>query len=163
MIYLFLLKYIPRQVILTCDKQTKCIVGDYCSSHNLCYTCSYITNNHCDSLTGCCSQAFLHQCPDSPYPCENTNTDTNTDTINPSSNGLHTFLIVFCVGSLSYISVGSYWNKYVREKKGCDIVPNKQYWISLFSLVEDGIWFTLSKIRRCFPNHSKMNQYTNLE
>ena len=50
MIYLFLLKYIPRQVILTCDKQTKCIVGDYCSSHKLCYTCSYITNNHCDSF-----------------------------------------------------------------------------------------------------------------
>ena len=73
MIYLFLLKYIPRQVILTCDKQTKCIVGDYCSSHKLCYSCSYITENHCDSLTGCCSQEFLHQCPGSPYSCENTN------------------------------------------------------------------------------------------
>ncbi len=145
MIYLFLLKYIPQQVILTCQRQTDCLVGNYCNLNKLCYSCSYIDRNNCDSMNGCCSQDFLFQCPGSPYPCEN----TNMDTINPSSNGLHTFLIVFCVGSLSYISVGSYWNKYVREKKGSDIFPNKRSWISLFRLVEDGINFTFSRMRGC--------------
>ena len=146
MIYLFLLKYIPQQVILTCQRQTDCLVGNYCNLNKLCYSCCYITQTRCDSMNGCCSKYFLFQCKTSSYLCKTPNEITDNTT---TTNNLHTFLIMFCVGSLTYISLGTYWNKFVKGKTGYDIFPNKQRWISLFSLAEDGIYFTFSRMRRC--------------
>ncbi len=157
MIYLFLLKYIPQQVILTCQRQTDCLVGNYCNLNKLCYSCSYITQTSCDSMNGCCSQDFLFQCEDSSYLC----ITPNNEPIN--TNHLHSFLIVFCVVSLTYVSAGSCWNKYVKDKKGSDIFPNKRSWISLFRLVEDGINFTFSRIQRCYRNRLHGNRYNSIK
>ena len=146
MVFSFLFKMIPTQVILTCRRQTDCLFGKYCSSHNLCYSCSYVTEDTCDSLTGCCSVDYLKQCPDSLYPCHSINTET-------SNNTLHSFLIIFCVSSLSYVSVGSYWNKYVNNRKGYDIFPHKQKWLDLFGLVKDGINYSFKRTRYCIHNN----------
>lgn len=145
MILLFLWKPLISQVILSCERQTDCLQNNYCNIHNFCYSCSLITKTHCDSLNGCCNIEYMYQCPASSYKCLKKQKD-----IPPY--GLHIFVIFFFIFSCSYFGIGCYCNRCVENKKGWDILPNKESWKSLFSLVEDGIYFTYSTIRRRLQN-----------
>ena len=148
MIHLFLWMNPFSQVILTCEKQSDCLQGNYCSVHNLCYSCSLITQDHCDSLNGCCNLEFLNQCPGYIIHC---NSPIKKDKQIPSYH-LHLFLIFFLMFSCLYLSIGCYCNKFIEHKKGWEILPNKESWKSLFSLVEDGMYFSYTSIRRCLIN-----------
>ena len=147
MIQLFYLKSIFSQVILSCERQTDCLQDNYCSIHNLCYSCSQITKTYCDSLNGCCNNDFMYQCPTSPFQCLSNKNKKETPPY-----GLHIFVIFFFIFSCSYLTIGCYCNKCVENKKGWDVLPNKESWKSLFSLVEDGMYFTYSTIHRCLQN-----------
>jgi hypothetical protein len=155
MIQLFLWLNPFSQVILSCEKQNDCLQGNYCSIKNLCYTCSYITKYYCDSLNGCCNIEFLNQCSTIIYQCPN---PIKQDRVVPSYH-LHLFLIFFIMFCSLYLSIGCYCNKCIENKKGWDILPNKESWKSLFSLVEDGIYFSFSNIRRCLRNR----RYTSIQ
>ena len=144
MIYLLLFIHSMGQVILTCNQQSDCYIGDYCSLYNMCYDCSYISPSDCDALNSdCCSESFLKQCSTNPYQCSivlPTNPQKhNNNIMNPY---LRMFLIIFSVFSVSYLSVGTYYNKYVKEKKGYDIFPNKDCWIHFRGLVRDGVSYS---------------------
>ena len=147
MIQLFYLKSIFSQVILSCERQTDCLQDNYCSIHNLCYSCSQITKTYCDSLNGCCNNDFMYQCPTSSFQCLSNKNKKETPPY-----GLHIFVIFFFIFCCSYLTIGCYCNKCVENKKGWDVLPNKESWKSLFSLVEDGMYFTYSTIRRGLQN-----------
>ena len=59
------------------------------------------------------------------------------------------------MGGAFYISFGMYYNQYVKQKKGIEIVPNINFWKEIYGLVRDGIYFTIFKI--------KDRQYNSLE
>ena len=149
MLQLFLWTIIPKQVILTCKRQTDCLIGNYCNINKLCYSCSYITRSLCDSINGCCSQSFIDQCSDNPYPCNSKIRKLNSTT---QTNNLHIFLYGFIIISTTYLAVGSYCNKYIHKKKGCDILPNKRMWLNIFGLVKDGISYSYIIIHRYISN-----------
>ena len=145
MIQLFFWKSIFSQVILSCERQTDCLQGNYCGINNLCYPCSQITSAHCDSINGCCNIEFMTQCPVSSYRCLKKQREV-------PPYGLHLFVIFFFILSCFYFTVGCYCNRCIDNKRGWDVLPNKDSWRSLFSLVEDGMYFTYSKIRRGLQN-----------
>ena len=152
MLLLFLWKPFA-QVILRCERQTDCIVGNYCNSDNQCNTCEDITTTYCDSLNGCCNTPFRFQCRTSSFVCPTYQRETTG-----GINGLHLFLYLFIVLTIAYLFTGCYYNMSINQRSGWDIIPHRRYWVSLFSLVEDGIYFTYSTIRR------KINtRYTSLE
>ena len=141
MIYLLLFIHSMGQVILTCDQQSDCYLGDYCSLYNMCYDCSYISPSDCDALNSdCCSESFLKQCSTNPYQCSIV-LPTNPQKYNMNPY-LRMFLIIFSVSSVSYLAVGTYYNKYVKEKKGYDILPHKDTWMNFRGLVRDGVSYS---------------------
>ena len=96
------------QVILTCDQQSDCYLGDYCSLYNMSYDCSYISPSDCDALNSdCCSDSFLKQCSTNPYQCSIV-LPTNPLIKNTMNPYLRMFLIIFSVSSVSYLFVGTY-------------------------------------------------------
>ena len=147
---------IKGQVLPLCNKQSECQIGYYCGDTNLCYTCSYISPGDCDTLnTDCCSKDFLQQCKMNPYKCQLPSNPSQP--IDPSiDNTLFLFNLIFFMGLVSYVSVGSYRNKYLHQKKGIQIMPNYEFWKSVMGLVKDGCIFTSS-------NLCSRNQYGSLE
>ena len=134
MLQLFLWTIIPKQVILTCKRQTDCLIGNYCNINNLCYSCSYITRSLCDSINGCCSQSFIDQCSDNPYPCNSQIRKLNS-TI--QTNNLHIFLYGFIIISTTYLAVDPIVINIFIKKRVAIILPNKHIWLNIFGLVKD--------------------------
>ena len=150
MILLILLnKILSSQVIFFCNKQSDCYIGTYCDASSECYECSYIMPGYCDALnTECCSKEFLVQCVNNPYQCPIDNIPpTNTDAI---EFRLFMFLLVFTMGGISYLSIGSYRNKCINKKTGIEILPNINFWKNVYGLVKDGCFFSFSKCKECF-------------
>lgn len=129
------------QVILTCKRQTDCLVNKYCNLLKECLDCNYITKNRCDSLTGCCNEFFYEQCPHSSYICHSLKKNNNT------FNGIDIFLYFFIVFTITYLFTGCYYNIYMHNARGWNVIPHKNYWKRLFELVRDGFYFTYSKIK----------------
>eukprot|EP01120_Amphizonella_sp_Union-15-10_P010999 TRINITY_DN4561_c0_g1_i1.p1 TRINITY_DN4561_c0_g1~~TRINITY_DN4561_c0_g1_i1.p1 ORF type:complete len:251 (-),score=29.22 TRINITY_DN4561_c0_g1_i1:51-803(-) len=50
-------------------------------------------------------------------------------------------LICFGVAIMIYCFVGVFWNKFKRGKIGVEVIPNANFWLSLPSLVKDGVFF----------------------
>ena len=147
MIYLLLLFnqiiLISGQVILICNQQSDCYIGSYCDIASVCYDCSYIDPGSCDSIdNNCCSQAFLKQCTSNPFNCP------INKPIDPESNiYLYIFSYVFFIGGAFYISFGMYYNQYVNNKKGIEMIPNINFWKEVYGLVRDGLYFTMANIK----------------
>lgn len=144
MISLYLYSFIYQQVLPICNKLSDCFIGTYCSSYNLCYDCSYIEPGTCDALNdNCCTHLFLSQCSTNPYQC----TIPNNSKTN-KRNGLFMFNLIFFISSISYLSIGSYRNKYLKQKEGWYIIPNYESWKSLLGLVKEGFQFSYHKLKR---------------
>ena len=150
MILLLLLnKLSPSQVIFFCNKQSDCYIGAYCDASSECYDCSYIMPTYCDALnTDCCSKEFLVQCVNNPYQCPIDNKIPYS--IKKMDDKLFMFLLIFTMGSMSYLSIGSYRNKYINQKTGVEILPNINFWKNIYGLVKDGCFFSFSKCKECF-------------
>ena len=148
---------ISGQVVLTCSRQSDCYIGDYCDETSMCYACWYVDPGSCDSIDqNCCSQAFLKQCINNPFKCVIDNNNKPIISKKEYSNiYLYVFLYAFLIGGAFYISFGMYYNQYVKQKKGIEIVPNINFWREVYGLVSDGIYFTIFKI--------KDRQYNSLE
>ena len=130
-----------------CNQQSDCYIGSYCDITSICYDCSYIDPSSCDSIdNNCCSQAFLKQCTSNPFNCP-----INNIPISPkkteSNIYLYIFLYTFFIGSAFYISFGMYYNQYVNNKKGIEIIPNINFWKEVYGLVKDGLYFTIANIK----------------
>jgi len=54
--------------------------------------------------------------------------------------------IVFFVLLIVYIAGGLLINKYARQKEGSEIIPNKDLWTDVPSLIKDGAMFTYQKV-----------------
>jgi len=155
MLSLFIYSFIYQQVLPLCNQQSDCSVGTYCAYSNLCYDCSYIEPGLCDVLNdNCCSQLFLTQCTSNPYQCPLPGIPSIPEQDN-KRNGLVMFNVIFFIGSISYMSIGSYRNKYIKRKEGWHIIPNYESWKSLYGLVKEGCQFTYRKLIR--------NNYESLE
>ena len=148
---LFTRNYLFGQVIQVCSRQSDCYIGYYCDATSMCYDCSYVNPASCDSIDqDCCSTEFKRQCVANPHQCETPNpispggTEGTEDDMNPS---LKAFLMVFSIGSISYLLVGSYWNHRVKNHSGYDIIPNKRFWMEFRSLVRDGVSFSHRALR----------------
>lgn len=140
------LKLCYTQLIFNCNSHKDCYVNSYCNKKNICESCDNITPNYCNGIKNdCCSNDFLKQCQESTYTC--ITNDTNNNTIY-KINGVNFFLYFFFISSFFYLSYGIYFNKYVKNNKGIDIIPNINFWLNLYSLVKDGIYFTKNKIIR---------------
>jgi len=151
MIYLLILfnqfLLITGQVILICNQQSDCYVGDYCDIASMCYDCSYINPSSCGSIdNNCCSQAFLKQCNSNPFNCPINNIPIDHKKTE-SNIYLYLFLYVFLIGGAFYISFGMYYNQYVNNKKGIEMVPNINFWKEVYGLVKDGLYFTMDNIK----------------
>ncbi len=53
----------------------------------------------------------------------------------------------FCGGVIPYFILGALFMRYRRQQSGLDLVPNREFWGGLPSLVRDGFSFTWSKLR----------------
>lgn len=60
------------------------------------------------------------------------------------SGGSILLIIIFCSFAV-YIIAGVIINKFVREKSGTDLFPNKSFWVGLPSLIKDGFNFMLCR------------------
>ena len=138
------------QVIFLCNKQSDCYIGSYCDSTSKCQDCSEL--KHCNALnTNCCSKDFLVQCVNNPYKCKEDNGSSNS-TYETGFNS-YLFLVSFTIITISYLSIGSYNNKYIHRKTGIEILPNIIFWRNFYGLVKDGWFFTFSKCKECY--HSR--------
>tara|TARA_B100001123_G_C15267181_1_gene1008894 strand:- start:658 stop:1137 length:480 start_codon:yes stop_codon:yes gene_type:complete len=154
---LILNKLSSSQVIFLCNQQSDCYIDSYCNSMSECYECEHITPSLCDTLnTDCCSKEFLHQCVDNPYKCHIKNGDHKTIEDTKMDDGLYMFLLIFSISSISYISLGSYYNKYVKQKHGQEIFPNINFWINLIGLVKDGTYFSFNKCNGYVNNYTRI-------
>lgn len=139
------------QVMLTCQRQTDCIVGKYCNQLKQCADCNLITKYFCDSLTDCCDIFFNDQCHQTKYICH-----SNKHEKNISINKLHLFLYLFIVLTITYLFTGCYYNVSMHQATGWNIIPHKKHWKQLFGLVKDGFYFTYSNIQSRY--HHNYNQ-----
>ena len=153
--YYILVKTINSQVFPFCSLHSDCQIGYYCGDINVCYTCSYISPDDCDALNeNCCTKNFLHQCPMNPYECALKDTKTPP---HPSTNHiLFMFNLIFLISCISYLSVGCYRNKYLKQKEGIHMLPNYNFWTNVMGLVKDGIVFSYAKL-------CKKNMYSSME
>ena len=69
-------------------------------------------------------------------------------------DGLYMFLLIFSIGSIFYLSIGSYYNKYVLQRRGIEIIPNINFWNNLCGLVRDGFYFSFYK--GCVNNYNRI-------
>ena len=100
---------ISSQYLNTCKNNLDCNLNYYCNNNFLCYDCSYIKENLCDSFNNnCCDSNFLTQCTKNPYKC--TIDNKNIDNI---SNFSYYFLIIFFLTMPMYLFTGMYYNKLV--------------------------------------------------
>ena len=144
MISLYLYSFIYNQVLPICNQLSDCPIKTYCGYSNLCYDCSYIEPGLCDVLdNNCCSPEFIKQCPTNPYQCPLPSTPEKSN----KRNSLFMFNLIFFICSISYLSIGSYRNKYIKQKEGWSIIPNYESWNILFGLVKEGCQFSYRKIR----------------
>ena len=140
--YLYLFQLCKSQIIFYCNQQSNCPSDYYCDNTLYCSDCNLITPSNCDSIdSNCCSKEFLYQCNNNPYQC---NLNKHSSTEIKKKNNLHVFLIIFISITLSYLSIGIIYNKYVKEKW---IAPNYEFWLNLYGLVKDGIQFTMNNIK----------------
>jgi len=144
---LFILLSLPisySQFLQSCQRQSECLQGSYCNNVFFCSDCSYIDSSFCDSVNDCCTPSFLQQCPSNPHQCS----------IQPTKQfsivrafDLHRFLLIFVVFSSTYLIIGMYYNKYMKQKEGFYIIPNRNTWYSLCELVRDGMYYSIDVIQ----------------
>eukprot|EP01052_Picozoa_sp_SAG31_P041649 SAG31_NODE_6372_length_2040_cov_4.252962_1_plen_597_part_01 len=53
----------------SCARNSDCNIGEYCDRDVACALCSFITPSECYSVSSCCSDSFLRQCPTNPSAC----------------------------------------------------------------------------------------------
>ena len=145
------------QVLPSCQKQSDCSQGNYCDNVHFCSDCSYIDGSFCDSVNDCCSNDFLQQCPGNPHQCS-IQPEKYSPITNTSYSDVHMFLLVFVVLSSSYLITGIYYNKYMKQKEGYNIIPNLNSWISLTGLVRDGFYYSTHMIKNKYNG-----EYTSME
>ena len=133
---------INSQLIIYCNTHSDCYINYYCNNKLQCENCIDITPNSCNALhSDCCTSEYLIQCKNSPYKClhsENMN-------VNNNMNGLN-FILVFVFLSMGYLLLGLYYNKYILNYKGIELIPNVHFWINTGILVKDGIYFSFHKV-----------------
>ncbi len=126
------------QVIFFCGKHSECHDEMYCNDEYICHDCDDSFPNMCDSYDNdCCSVSFLKQCKKNPYGCE------KKEIIEPKSIFAPVFLSSFLFTTIGYLFIGCYYNKYIKQKSGCDIIPNRDTWTHIGGLVKDGFHYSL--------------------
>ena len=143
-IFNIILKNIVGQVIFLCNTNQDCHKNYYCNNLLQCSDCSNIHTNNCNVYDlNCCSDKFLNQCINNPYHCKTIENYQTKSTFNP-------LLFIMTFPLISYIIIGSCYNKRIKNKKGKEIIPNIYFWEELFGLVKDGVYFSCGKCQNCF-------------
>ena len=131
---------VASQVIPLCQHISECSIGKYCDNTYTCSICNYVTPETCDALqVECCSDEFLTHCVTNPHECPPLPIATSMN------QGLYIFNVIAAIGSVSYLTVGIYINKYQKRLEGLYIIPHYVYWVALYGLVKDGIHFSRIK------------------
>jgi len=66
-----------------------------------------------------------------------------------TKTSLGSYILIIGVSVLAlYIIVGMIWNRTKNQYTGLDLIPNYQFWRSVPGLVQDGITYTIIKIKQ---------------
>ena len=58
------------------------------------------------------------------------------------------FVILFFVSLVLYAAGMVSWNFFRQGKRGVDLVPHKEFWLSVPGLIKDGVVFSFSRVRQ---------------
>jgi len=62
---------------------------------------------------------------------------------------LGSYILITVVSLLAlYVLVGMIWNRAKNQYAGLDMIPNYQFWRSVPGLVQDGITYTIIKVKQ---------------
>lgn len=150
MLEILILKYSFGQFLPICNKHSDCSKNTFCDDEHFCSNCNILNNNNCNTYNNnCCSNTLIQQCI--KVNCLN----------NYNNNDLNSFLFLIIYLFITYLCLGSYYNKYILNKTGIEIIPNLNFWLSLYSLVKDGINFTIRNIN--YKNYTIIDNVNSLE
>lgn len=129
---------INSQLIFDCHIHTDCFSGMYCNNQYHCENCCNLNTLQCDAVNNnCCDTLIGKQCKNIIISC---NPPDDSDQIKISNSKL--FLITISITSFIYCFLGIYYNKYILNYQGWNILPNFEFWKNIVLLVKDGITYT---------------------
>merc|ERR1712000_15107 len=58
------------------------------------------------------------------------------------------FLLILFLMAVIYLLVGVLFLRFAKDKRGIEMIPNKDFWMDFPNLVKDGFRFSIAKIKR---------------